>query len=94
MASRPALEAWLTTAAARVDEPVVVGRRLGVLPQERSRDIEIRYGSILGDDYLQLVNIDPTAGLRSDSLLVRGRALRDLRRHLEHLDAFLGGSPR
>lgn len=55
MASRPALEVWLTTADELRDDLVLVGRRLGV---------------------------------------VRGRALSDLRRHLEQLDTFLGGTAR
>ena len=65
MASRPALDEWLSSAEELLDDPVLVGRRLGVVPQERGRDLELRYGSILGDDYLQLANVDPTPAGRA-----------------------------
>ena len=94
MASRPVLEEWLSSAEELLDDPVLVGRRLGIVPQERGRHLELRYGSILGDDYLQLVNVDPTTGRPSDSVFVRGHALRDLRRHLEQLEVLLGGTVR
>lgn len=94
MASRPALEDWLDSADELLDDPILVGRRLGVVPQERGRHLELRYGSILGDGYLQLVNVDPSTRRRSDSILVRGRAIHDLRRHLQQLDTFLGGTTR
>lgn len=92
MASRPELDQWLASADERLDDPVLVGRRLGVVPQERGRQLEIRYGAILGDDYLQLVNVDPATGRCSDNLLVRGRTLNELRRHLAQLAWFLGGT--
>ena len=94
MASRPALEEWLDSADELLDGPVLVGRRLGVVPQERVRHLELRYGSILGDEYLQLINVDPASGRHSDTVLVRRTALADLRRHLAQLDTFLRGTSR
>ena len=94
MASRPALEEWLDSADELLDGPVLVGRRLGVVPQERGRHLELRYGSILGDEYLRLVNVDPETGLRSDTVLIRIGALDELRRHLAQLNAFVQGTAR
>jgi len=94
MASRPALEEWLDSADELLDGPVLVGRRLGVVPQERGRHLELRYGSILGDEFLQLVDIDPTTGQRSAGVLVRRSTLVELRRHLLRLDHYLGGTTR
>jgi hypothetical protein len=93
MASRPALDRWLAAADELVDDPLLVGRRLGVVPQERERHLELRYGTLLDDEYLQLVDVDPTTGRRGDSVLVRRRSLDEIQRHLALLVTYLGGTP-
>lgn len=93
MAERPALDRWLATVDELLDDPVLVGRRLGVVPQERGRHLELRYGAVLGDEYLQLVNLDPLTGRRDESVLVRRAALSDLAGHLQQLRHNLGGTP-
>jgi hypothetical protein len=90
MAKRPALDEWLDAADELLDGPVLVGRRLGVVPQERGRHLELRYGSLVGDAYLQLVNVDPATGRRSEAILVRADALTDLLAHLRRLTRYLG----
>jgi hypothetical protein len=92
MASRPQLDEWLDSADELLDGPVLVGRRLGVVPQERGRHLEVRYGSILGDELLQLVDIDRATGCRSAGVLVRRSTLDELHRHLTQLDRYLGGT--
>jgi hypothetical protein len=94
MAVRPALDRWLASADELLDDPVLVGRRLGVVPQERGRHLEIRYGAILGEEYVQLLNVDPGTGRRTDNVLIRCAALDELRRHLADLVGFLAGPDR
>lgn len=92
MAERPALDRWLATVDELLDDPLLVGRRLGVVPQERGRHLELRYGTVLGDEYLQLCNLDPETGRRQEGLLIRKAALGELARHLHQLRRYLGST--
>lgn len=94
MAQRPALDRWLVEADDLLDERPLLGRRLGLLAQERGRALELRFGAVLGDEYLQLVNVDPATGRRDEQVLVRRDALRDLAAHLAQLIAFVSGGGR
>jgi hypothetical protein len=49
------------------------------------------YGAVLGDEYLQLVNVNPATGRGDEQVLVRRDALRDLATHLAQLIAFVSG---
>jgi len=96
MAPRPALDRWLAAADDLLDETPLIGRRLGLLAQEAGRALELRYGAVpvLGDEYLQLVNVDPATGRGDEQVLVRRDALCDLATHLAQLIAFVSGGPR
>lgn len=76
MANRPELDEWLDAADELLDGPVLVGRRLVVVPQERGRQVEVRYGALLGDAYVQLVNVDPASGRADQSILLQLHRLR------------------